>query len=183
MNVCIFGSSFNPPHLAHMQIVEQLKEMGFDKVLLVPTGKPNHKQIDIATADRIDLVHAFANECQVEISFHEIENNFEYTVESLKYLNFAQSDDVYFTIGGDSLNNLPSWDYFNQLKEMVTFVIFNRVGFELDHEVLKQIKYIELEYVPIDVSSTELRANIDAKLIPSSVYKIIKERNLYQNLE
>lgn len=179
MNICLFGSSFNPPHIAHMQIVEYLKKLNFDKVILVPTGNPNHKKIDIKLTDRIDLVKAFASECQVEVSYHEIENSFEYTVESLEYLNFKSDDNIYFTIGADSLNTLPTWDYFEKLKEMVSFVIFNRQGVELNQDVLKQISYQLIDFTPTDVSSTELRINLQQQLLPKSVYEIIKSRNLY----
>lgn len=179
MKVCIFGSSFNPPHIAHLQIVEGLKAMDFDKVLIVPTGNPNHKKIEITTEQRLALIDEFAKLCQVEVSYHEIENEFAYTVESLDYLNFGQDVQIYFAIGGDSVNTLPSWDYFERLKAMVTFVVIKRPGTPLDETVLEQIDYLDLEIETADISSSQLRANLDSEYIPASIYKIIKNKQMY----
>lgn len=179
MKRCIFGSSFNPPHLAHQQIVEALKQLNFDQVLIVPTGNPNYKQIEISTSHRIELVEAFAKLCDVEVSFHEIENQFGYTVESLDYMNFDQADEIYFAVGSDSVNSLPTWDYFDRLKAMVTFVVIKRPGVELDQQVLNQIKYINLEIETADISSSQLRTKLDRQFIPEPVYDLIRQYNLY----
>lgn len=181
MKICIFGSSFNPPHLGHVQIVEGLKQMNFDQILIVPTGNPNHKQITIRIEDRLALIEAFGQLCNVQVSLHEIENNFEYTVESLEYLNFDQDDEIYFAIGSDSVNSLPTWDKFEQLKQMVTFVIIKRPGIEFDNSVLSQINYVYLNIETADISSSALRQKLDEQFIPSEIYQIIVERQLYQN--
>lgn len=179
MKICIFGSSFNPPHIAHMQIVEGLKTMNFDQILIVPTGNPNHKKIEITTDQRLALINEFVQICDVDVSFHEIENKFAYTVESLEFLNFDSGVEIYFAIGSDSVNSLPSWDYYERLKEMVTFVVIKRPGIEIDQRVLKQINYVELEIETADISSSQLRANLDRAYIPKSIYNIICEKQLY----
>lgn len=181
MKICIFGSSFNPPHIGHVQIVEGLKQLGFDKILVVPTGNPNHKKIEISTEDRLDLITEFVKLCDVDVSMHEIENNFEYTVESLDYLNFSAEDEVFFAIGSDSVNSLPTWDYFDRLKTMVTFVVIDRPGIEMDPKVLEQINYVYLDTKTADISSSSLRKDINPKFIPEEVYQIICERNLYNS--
>lgn len=179
MKICLFGSSFNPPHLGHLQIVEGLKQMEFDQILIVPTGNPNHKQIEIATDDRLALITEFAKLCQVEVSLHEIENKFEYTVESLEYLNFDRDVQIYFTIGSDSVNTLPTWDQFERLSQMVTFVVVNRPGIEIDESVLAQINYIKLDIKTADISSSQLRAHIDPRYLPQPIYQTIIDRQLY----
>lgn len=183
MNICIFGSSFNPPHIAHVEIVEGLKTMGCDRTIVVPTGNPNHKKIEISNQDRMLLIEQFVKLCDVEVSYHELEQNFEYTVESLNYLNFKKTDKVFFTIGSDSVNTLESWDYFDCLKDMVIFVVVNRPGIKMDSKVLAKINYIELEINTTDISSSQLRANLDRKYIPQSIYQIIEERKLYINTD
>ncbi len=179
MKICLFGSSFNPPHIAHVEIIEELKKQNFDKLLLVPTGKPNHKQIEISNQDRILMTEAIAKQLGVEISLHEIENNFEYTVESLKYLDFAKDDEVYFTIGGDSVNTLKEWDYYQELKAMVTFIVIKRPRIELDQSTLNDINYVLLDLKTTDISSSQLRKNLDSCLIPECVLQIIYEKGLY----
>ncbi len=179
MKICFFGSSFNPPHIGHLQIVEGLKKLNFDKILIVPTGNPEYKKIDISTEMRMKLVESFIRLCNVDVSYHEIENHFSYTVESLKYLEICDNNDVYFALGGDSVNSLPSWEYFSELKEMVTFVIVKRNGYKLDESVLKKIKYMMLDVTTTNISSSSLRTNVDQNYIPNEIYKIIKVNNLY----
>lgn len=179
MNICIFGSSFNPPHIAHMQIVEGLKQMNFDQTIIIPTGNPNHKKIEISNQDRIELIDKFAELCDVEVSYHEIEHEFAYTVESLEYMNFKSDDHIYLTVGSDSVNTLPTWDYFDKLRKMVTFVVVKRPGIELDSKVLEQINYVALDITTTDISSSQLRKNLDSHYIPQSIYEIIIDKGLY----
>ncbi len=179
MKVCIFGSSFNPPHNAHLEIVKGLQAMNFDRLLIVPTGNPNHKKIEISDEDRIKLVTAFCHLANVEYSLHEIENEFEYTLQSIDYLNFDQADQIFFAIGSDSLNNLRSWDYYEKLRMRLNFVIINRPGLELDQSILDEINYQILDVNTSDISSTQLRNNISEQYIPSPVFKLIKKLGLY----
>lgn len=183
MKICIFGSSFNPPHNGHVQIVEYLQNMEFDKIMIVPTGKPNHKKIGISDYHRIQLINIFRDICNVDVSMHEIENKFEYTFQSLQYLNFSESDRIYFALGYDSVNTLETWDYFPELAQMLTFVIFKRPGIELNVEVLKKIKYHLVETEIADISSTKLREKINNKLVPTEIYNYIVENNLYSKEE
>lgn len=181
MKICIFGSSFNPPHIAHQEIVLGLKKINFDKLIIVPTGNPNHKKIDISLEDRLNMVQIFAKTNEVDVSLHEVENQFAYTYESLQYLNFDNSVEIYFTIGGDSVNDLEKWDYFEKLKEMVTFVIVNRSGYELNAEILNKINYIMLDTKTTEVSSSELRANLNKELLQPEIYEYIINHKLYSS--
>ena len=42
----IFGGTFNPPHMGHVQAVTAAREeLGLDRVLLIPAAVPPHKQL------------------------------------------------------------------------------------------------------------------------------------------
>lgn len=181
MRVCIFGSSFNPPHIAHQEIVLGLKQLEFDKLLIVPTGNPNHKKIGISLEDRLNMACIFAKTNNVDISLHEVENQFAYTYESLQYLNFDITTEIYFTIGGDSVNDLEGWDYFDKLKEMVRFVIVNRSGYQLNENILNKIDYVILDIETTAISSSELRTKVNSKLLQPEIYNYIIEHKLYLN--
>ena len=44
MKLCLFGGTFDPPHLGHLVIAEFVKESeGFDIILFVPAPNPPHK--------------------------------------------------------------------------------------------------------------------------------------------
>ena len=58
MKIGIFGGSFNPPHIMHKKIAEQLiKEKYLDKVIFVPTGmKYEYKNNLISNEDRYHML-------------------------------------------------------------------------------------------------------------------------------
>ena len=50
----IFGGTFNPVHLGHQQMVQQIKEKkGLDQILVIPTNRPPHKTAE----DLVDNYH------------------------------------------------------------------------------------------------------------------------------
>ena len=55
----ILGGTFNPPHLAHLMIAEQVaSQLGLDKILFVPDYLPPHvdKKEAIAAEHRVEMV-------------------------------------------------------------------------------------------------------------------------------
>lgn len=65
MKIAIFGGTFNPLHIGHAMLAETLqKELGFERVLIIPTATPPHKIISntITANTRLDMVKAFCKE-------------------------------------------------------------------------------------------------------------------------
>ena len=62
MKIGIFGGTFDPVHLGHMIIAEQvMEELGLDHVVFVPGGIPPHKELSSVRAsaeDRYAMVEA-----------------------------------------------------------------------------------------------------------------------------
>ena len=47
MSVLIYGGSFNPPHLGHVDALRSAaEEIRPDHILAIPAGMPPHKQMD-----------------------------------------------------------------------------------------------------------------------------------------
>ena len=53
MKVCLFGGTFDPPHIGHLIIAETVQETeGFDKMIFVPASIPPHKtKTDLSTIE------------------------------------------------------------------------------------------------------------------------------------
>ena len=62
MKVGIFGGTFDPVHVGHMVIAEQVMgELGLARVVFVPSGIPPHKEassVRASSEDRFDMVEA-----------------------------------------------------------------------------------------------------------------------------
>ncbi len=58
-NVCLFGGTFDPIHMAHLRIAEEArKRYALDRILFVPAGNPPHKEAASVTPyeDRYRMV-------------------------------------------------------------------------------------------------------------------------------
>src|SRR5512135_924626 len=59
MNVGIFGGTFNPIHMAHLYVAEELREsMGLHEVVFVPAAVPPHKEVEykVSAEHRLKMV-------------------------------------------------------------------------------------------------------------------------------
>ena len=57
MKVCVFGGTFDPPHIGHLLIAQTVCEAeDFDKVLFMPAYSPPHKNNFTAFNHRIEMV-------------------------------------------------------------------------------------------------------------------------------
>ena len=62
MKLAVFGGTFNPLHVGHAMLADTIvRELGFDKVLFVPTYAPPHKDISkiVAAGHRMKMIEEF----------------------------------------------------------------------------------------------------------------------------
>jgi nicotinate-nucleotide adenylyltransferase len=98
--------------------------------------------------------------------------------------------EIYFTIGADSLVELPTWYRPQELLRLCTVVAVGRPGYRSDSGALQRLYpaappviYFELAE-PVDVSSTDIRRRVAAGcsirgLVPEAVERYIYRHNLY----
>jgi nicotinate-nucleotide adenylyltransferase len=176
MNIAIFGGSFDPPHVGHEKIaLKALKKLDIDKLIVVPTYLNPFKSDSHLDADiRFSLIkRVFENEKKVKVSKYEVKKEQKVpSIETVRYLKKKyDADKIYLIIGADNLKSLHLWYNFEELKDLVKFVVFARNGLGLESEHV-DIQPINLN---VDVSSTDLRENIDLKQIPKKIRKKVKK--------
>ena len=108
-----FGGSFNPPTLAHFEIVKSaLKEFNLDKVIVVPMGDKYEKQDLISFEDRYNmLLKMFENEEKVEISRMQAnQKEVSYAIDCFSKIDKDySSDERYFIMGLDNFSKIETW--------------------------------------------------------------------------
>ena len=179
--IALFGGSFDPPHLAHEQLVRLALHLnGVEKVIVMPTYlNPFKSHSHAPSALRLQwLKSIFSLDTNVEVSDFEVNLKRKVpTIETVKFL-LQSYKKIYLIIGADNLKSLKQWQNYEELKSLVTFVVASRDGIAIPHDFM-QLKIDE------DVSSTQLRNKIDrAKLNPVCADEIInfyKEINEQQN--
>lgn len=76
-NIGLFGGTFNPIHLGHLIIANEVLEiLKLDKIIFIPTGIPPHKDIGVVKGKhRYEMVKlAIEDNPYFEVSDIEIKN-------------------------------------------------------------------------------------------------------------
>lgn len=195
MKIGIFGGSFNPPHKGHIHLAtSQAKQLGFDKVLIVPCFIPPHKQ----SGELADSKHRL-NMCKLafpsplfEVSSIEIDREeTSYTVETLREIKkLYPNDELYFMVGSDMLSTFHQWYRWEEILQLAKLSASSRKeGFvpKLERFTPEQReRIIYLDFRPIELSSTQLRLRIKSnynceELVPKEVLNYIATNSLYDD--
>lgn len=185
----ILGGTFNPPHLGHLIIADQVaKQLDLYKVYLMPNYIPPHlnRKIDkdiLSIDKRLDMLNlSIINNNKLDIETIEAFNHkVSYTYDTmLKLKQIHKNVDYYFIIGEDMVADLPNWKNINDLQKIVTFVGVKRLGFHSN--INFPILWVDVPF--IDISSTAIRRRVKdgcsiKYFVTQEVEKYIKEKRIY----
>lgn len=169
--VAIFGGSFDPPHIGHVQIVQEaLKNLPITKLYIVPTYlNPFKTKFHVDAKTRFEWLKKLFTCKEVEILDYEINQERPVpTIETVRYLlKTKHLEKIYLIIGADNYANLPKWHNYEELKTLVEFVVATR-----DEEHLpKDLKKLSIN---VNISSSKLREKMDITFIPKIIENDVK---------
>ncbi len=194
----IFGGTFNPPHLGHLLIAEQVyREFGLDIVWLLPVGSPPHKKTWIASrkdreamAGLIAAERDFLSLCTMELR----RKGYTYTVETLRAFKkkTGPQDTLFYIIGSDTLFQLEHWKGFREVIGYTEFICVRRPGTDRQ-KLMEMIAHFQKEYgksillsefIGPDISSTHIRSALRAGLpidgmVPQSLRLYLEGHHVY----
>ncbi|MDT6980863.1 nicotinate-nucleotide adenylyltransferase [Levilactobacillus zymae] len=184
----ILGGTFNPPHLGHLVIADQVAtQLGLDKVLFMPDAEPPHvdRKLTIPAADRVAMVKAaIADNPQFKLELTEVQRGgLSYSYDTMLQLTQQHPENqYYFIIGGDMVAYLPKWHRIDELVKLVQFVGVCRQGYA--HESPYPVLWVDVPN--IGISSTMVRQRVRngqsvRYLVPTLVDLYIKEHLLYRD--
>lgn len=188
MKTGILGGTFNPIHLAHLRIAEEVyRACKLDRVLFIPAAEPPHKEVsgEISFAHRLAMVEAAIKDYPAfQASDLELQRSGKsFSVDTLEILRQEDPQgERYFIIGLDSYRDIASWKDFSRLFGLSHLVVTTRPGvvikdpleplpvamhkdFCYDEEA-KKIRHksgnhlIFLQETRLDISSTQIRKRI-----------------------
>jgi nicotinate-nucleotide adenylyltransferase len=183
MNIALLGGAFNPPHIGHILIAQQVLDFaGVDEVWFLPSfGQSPPKPVATAE-DRLVMARMLVLP-KTKISTIEIDNTLD--GETIHLLPFLPKDHNYtFVIGSDQLPTFHLWLDWEKLLNAMPFLVFPRYGYP-NEPLYKNMKVLSHEsLVGSNISSTKIRERVKAGLpvsafVPPGVGEYIKSHGLY----
>ena len=196
MRIAIYGGSFNPPHLGHMEAARTVAaELAPDKLLIIPDNIPPHKEVEpgCPTAEeRLELCRlAFRDVPGAEVSDMEIRRQGKsYTAHTVQGLRKQYpEDELCLVVGSDMFLSFEEWYEFRYLLGECTLAVISREEDDLDALRAHRDHLAEaysanvrlLSHAPLPMNSSEirvwLRLRLGSDLLDGAVYaEIIKHR-------
>jgi len=132
----ILGGTFNPIHLGHLRVAEEIGEdLGLEKVYLIPSGMPPHKSPHpIADfSHRLEMAR-LASGTSPMLEVWDIEGKkpgLSYSIETLRlfHIHFGSKLELFFIIGTDAFLEIKTWKEYQNLFRYASFVVINRPGY------------------------------------------------------
>ncbi len=193
----IFGGTFNPIHLGHVEVVQSVLDLPTTKeVILIPSSMPPHKICnDLACdADRFEMCKlAVAGIDNTSVSDAEIlRGGKSYTVDTLRRIKKQNPDaSLAFVCGGDMVVTFKQWHKYSEIMELAEIIAVRREGIS-DAQFKDAVRQLINEGGRITVingnitgiSSTDIRENINnreylLKYLTKEVYEYIRDNKLY----
>jgi len=179
----IYGGSFDPIHHGHLILARDAREqLGLEKMIFVPAASSPHKMHEQPTPAALRLLMtraAIRGDTGFEVhDFEALRPAPSFTIETAEQLAAREHDaELFYLIGEDNVEDLPTWKRFEDLNRLVKFVVMRRSGNNSTHS------YPVIER-HIDISSSDIRDRVAQGLtiqylVPPAVEEIIRRNNLY----
>ncbi len=196
MKIALYPGSFNPPHLGHEIIANEVyHQLDLDLVIFIPSGIPvNKKHLDNNAFHRYNMVQISTESYPyIIISDYEVKSKqVNYTFNTVKYIveNYKNIDDLYLITGFDWLGKFDSWKNSDELFQKVKLILFKRKNnidgyknkiIDFEKKYGNKVNIIDRQF---DISSSEIRERISKGLVykhflNKDVYDYINQNNLY----
>ena len=186
MKVALFGTSADPPTIAHQEIISWLASQ-FDRVAVWASDNP-FKTHGASLEQRSQMLELLIEEIEPPLDRHtQVYRNLSSrrTFESLITAQKIWSDSEFIlTVGADLVTQLPQWYRVSELLTQVKLVIVPRTGNTIESTDLQRLRDLgaQISIAPLStpiISSTVIRNSHSIQGMTSSIAKYIQQHNLY----
>ncbi len=156
MRIGIIGGTFNPIHIAHLRIAEEVRDrLGLERVIFMPAASPPHKPL----AGELSFGHRFA---MVELAIagnplfgvSDLEGKrggTSYSIHTLTELRqLHPEDELYFIVGSDSFLEIASWYRFAELFACCNIAVVERPDGRIADLMAALPSAVADEFVPVN---------------------------------
>lgn len=192
MKIGLYFGSFNPIHIGHLIIANQLVEHSdLDQIWFVvtPHNPFKKKSTLLDNFQRLEMVY-LATKDYSKLKESNIEFNLpqpNYTINTLTYLQEKNPEhDFSLIMGEDNLKSFHKWKNYEVILEHHNIYVYPRISKGIIDTQFTEHKKIHKVDAPImEISSTLIRNAIkDGKnvkpLLPENVWEYLDEMNFYK---
>lgn len=189
--IALFGGTFDPVHAGHLEVAENaVRSLGLDRVIFLPCRQSPHKARAAGASEKERLAMlelATQDLAWAEVSAWEYDQPIpSYSWRTAEVFQHEyRSAQLYWLMGWDQWEVLPTWNRFDHLASLVSFIVHARDG--VQGEFL-QHRGATAEFVrgSHPASSSQIRATIAAEeqvpenWLGSAVEDFIAKQGLYR---
>ena len=195
----IYGGTFNPPHIGHIQAAKQaVKALGLSKLLIIPAYAPPHKAVlptNSPTAlQRLEMLRIAVADCpEIEVSDMELRREgVSYTVETVEALKRQYPEgELVLLMGTDMFLSFDTWMRWEEILQNAALGVFYRGDKGEKPAIARKKEELEalgakvtlVQNDVIAISSTQMRRLLAfrcaGELLPAGVLDYIRENRLY----
>lgn len=189
--IAIFGGSFNPPGIHHINIVKKLSHY-FDEVVVVPCGaRPDKPEVElIASRHRANMARmAFGNLSKMRIDFLDLKKNIFRRTHELEDC-YKNDGELWHVVGGDIIARGREgqsiihrvWEKGPEMWKKLRFAVFPREGIQFsiaDLPPKNEIYYLERHGSSSQIREKIMRHEPVAGLLDFKMEKYIFKNKLY----
>ena len=196
----IFGGSFDPPHIGHIQSAQQAaKALGLDRLLMIPAAAPPHKSGCFVSGEhRLAMLRiACGDDPVLQPSDMELRRSGpSYTFETVEAVRDAYPDaEVFLLMGSDMFLSFLNWKNPERILAQAKLAVFCRGDKGEREKIAQQKALLEqqghtvfcVENDVVQISSTQMRRLIAFRcadeFLPDGVGDYIRENGLYDVAE
>jgi nicotinate-nucleotide adenylyltransferase len=184
--VILYGGAFNPPTIAHLEIIKHILATFDCELLILPTNNFYNKKDLVDFHHRVKMLELLCQEVKGNIIISDYEltlDKYYGTYYTLKHFNHP-----YFVIGADALKDINKWICYPKVVIENKFIVIPRDDININeiinsNSVLKDIQnnFIILDgFAKIHMSSSMFREEYNPRYVLDSVLKYIKDNKLYE---
>ena len=191
MRTCLFGGTFDPPHIGHLLVAQTVCEAeNFDKVLFIPAFQPPHKDDITPVDERLKMLElAVEGNPNFEISDVELKRKgVSYTIDTVKFIKEEmrlKSQELFYLMGSDSLLEFQNWKDPKGILNECQVIVAIRPGFrpsDIPSWILQKIQFANIPR--FEISSSNIRHRwVENKtiryMVTLPVWEYIEKNNLY----
>jgi nicotinate-nucleotide adenylyltransferase len=192
MKIGIFGGSFDPPHIGHLIVADDVAAaLELDVVRFVPTGVHPLKGARLEASGRLRLAMvraATADSCRFVVDDREIRRDGpSYTIDTIRELESENPGaELFLIVGEDILGEFHRWHRVEEIGEHSRIAVMSRAGASVTTAAPKGLDVVDVEVTNIGVSSSDVRNRVRTGrpyryLVPDAVREIIEEHSLYKD--